>query len=221
MMIMPGSIIMDSYTSFEMGWDGWITGGMDQPFTRLSGATASSATGPSSAADGSFYVYAETSSPNNPSVNFDLEKTFPTGQELYGIAFQYHMYGATMGSAVLESSATGTSWASLWSQSGNIGTQWNQATVYAQGSGQTMLRFTYTSGGSYTGDFALDDIQIGDCLTVGCSASPNSICMVPGGTCDPATGRCAAYADGTTCDSETMDNFGAALKIAKPHVQSR
>ena len=102
-----------------------------------------------------------------------------------------------------------------------MGNQWNQATVYALGSGQTMLRFTYTSGGSYTGDFALDDIQIGDCLTVGCSASPSSGCMVPGGTCDPATGRCAVYADGTTCDSETMDNFGAALKIAKPHVQSR
>ena len=149
-------------------------------------------------------------------------------QELYGIAFQYHMYGATMGSAVLESSATGTSWASLWSKSGNMGDQWNQATVYALGSGQTMLRFTYTgsswdprSGSSATGDFALDDIQIGDCLTVGCSASPNSACMVPGGTCDPATGRCAAYADGTTCDSETTNNFGAALKHQNICIQNR
>ena len=34
-------------------------------------------------------------------------------------------------------------------------------------SGQTMLRFTYTSGASYTGDFALDDIQLGDCLLWG------------------------------------------------------
>ena len=34
------------------------------------------------------------------------------------------------------------------------------------------------------------------------SASP---CMDPSGTCDPATGQCLVYADGTTCDSETTD----------------
>ena len=196
-MILAG-VVMDT-SSFESDFDGWTTGGMDRSFTRDAYGTPSSYTGPSSAADGSYYVYAEAN--YNYNLDFDLEKTFPAGQELYGIAFQYHMYGSSMGSAVLESSATGTSWASLWSQSGNMGNQWNQATVYALGgSGQRILRFTYTSGSSYTGDFALDDIQIGDCLTVGCSASPNSACMVPGGTCDPATGRCAAYADGTTCE---------------------
>ena len=196
-MITTGTVTDTS--SFEADFDRWTTGGMDRSFTRKVGNTPYSSTGPSSAADGSYYVYAFSA--NNYNLDFDLEKTFPAGQELYGIAFQYHMYGSSMGSAVLESSATGTSWASLWSKSGNIGNQWNQATVYALGgSDQTMLRFTYTSGSSFTGDFALDDIQLGDCLTVGCSASPNSDCMVPGGTCDPATGRCAAYADGTTCE---------------------
>ena len=197
MMIMAGFVMGTS--SFESDFDGWTTGGMDRSFTRWSGSTPTGSTGPWSAADGSYYVYAETS--GYYYMDFDLYKAFPAGQELYGIAFQYHMYGSSMGSAVLESSATGTSWASLWSKSGNMGNQWNQATVYALGgSGQTMLRFTYTSGSSWSGDFALDDIQLGDCLTVGCSASPNSDCMVPGGTCDPATGRCAAYADGTTCE---------------------
>ena len=198
MMITTGTVTDTS--SFESDFDGWITPTIhgDLPFTLATAGTPSVGTGPSSAAVGTGYIHAETSGQNNQI--FDLEKSFPTGQELYGVAFQYHMYGATMGSAVLESSATGTSWASLWSKSGNMGDQWNQATVYALGSGPTMLRFTYTSGSSYWGDFALDDIQIGDCLTVGCSASPNSDCMVPGGTCDPATGRCAAYADGTTCE---------------------
>ena len=195
-MIMTGTVTDTS--SFESDFDGWTTGGMDQSFTRRAGSTPWSSTGPSSAADGSYYVYAHAY--NNYNLDFDLEKTFTAGQELYGIAFQYHMYGYYMGSADLESSATGTSWASLWSKSGNMGNQWNQALVYTLGSGQTMLRFTYTSGYYITGDFALDDIQIGDCLTVGCSASPNSDCMVPGGTCDPATGRCAEYADGTTCE---------------------
>ena len=172
--------------------NGWTTGGMDQPFTRRSGGTPDVGTGPSAAAMGSYYVYAETSTQYQ--MDFDLQKSFPAGQELYGIAFQYHMYGATMGSAVLESSADGTSWASLWGQSGNLGDQWNHATVYA-GSGQTMLRFVYTSGSSDTGDFALDDIRIGHCLIVGCVASNDCFC-------DRAIGHCLTVpnADGTACD---------------------
>ena len=58
----------------------------------------------------------------------------------------------------------------------------------------------YTSGSDYTGDFALDDIRIGDCLTVGCVASSGPLCIDPSGTCDPATGRCSLKADGMTCD---------------------
>ena len=73
---------------------------------------------------------------------FDLEKTFPTGSDLYGVAFQYHMFGDAIGSAVLETSADGTSWTSIWSKSGNLGDQWLQATMYSD-PGQTMLRFTY------------------------------------------------------------------------------
>ena len=200
MMITTGTVTDTS--SFESDFDGWTTGGMDDPFLRISGSTPARAmgyaTGPSAAAVGSYYVYAHADYNSND--KFDLQKTFPAGQELYGIAFQYHMHGSYMGWGVLESSADGTSWASLWSKSLNLGDQWHQATVYALGSGQTMLRFTYTNSNHYLGDFALDDIQIGDCLTVGCSASPNSACMVPGGSCDPATGRCSAYADGTTCE---------------------
>ena len=132
--------------------DGWTTGSMDRSFTRQSGMTPSSYTGPSGAAVGNYYLYAETSgAPNtefsaqNYNMNFDLQKSFPVGQEIYGIAFQYHMYGVSMGSAFLESSTDGTSWVSLWTQSGNLGNQWLQATVYA-GSGQTMLRYTYEHG---------------------------------------------------------------------------
>ena len=201
-MIMAGTITDTS--TFESDLDGWTTDALDEPFLRRSGSTPVRAmgygTGPTGAAVGSYYVYAHADYNSND--KFDLQKTFPAGQELYGIAFQYHMYGSYMGSGVLESSADGTSWASLWSKSFNQGDQWHQAAVYAQGSGQTMLRYVYTTqsqGTAYLGDFALDDIQIGDCLTVGCSASPNSDCMAPGGTCDAATGRCSAYADGTAC----------------------
>ena len=193
---------MKDTSTFEAGYDSWTTpAACSYAFTRYTGATPSSSTGPSAAAGGSWYLYAETSGFYNSL--FDMQKSFPSSSELYGIAFQYHMYGTNIGTAVLETKGSGgTSWVSLWSKSGNQGNQWRQAAAYA-GSGQTMLRFTYTSGTGWKGDFALDDIQIGDCVTVGCSGNPNLLCMVPGGTCNPATGRCSVYADGTPCDSET------------------
>ena len=103
--------------------------------------TPSTGTGPSQAAVGTGYIHAETSGPANYNADFDLSRTLPAGVTAYGFAFQYHMFGAAMGSAVLETSADGTSWTSLWSKSGEQGNQWLQATAYA-GSGQTMLRYT-------------------------------------------------------------------------------
>ena len=137
----PLAGIANFTSGFESDLDGWTTGAMDRSFTRQSFEVPKSFrnTGPSAAAVGTYYVFAYSF--QNFNLNFDLEKTFPAGQEPYGIAFQYHMYGADMGSVVLESSADGTGWLNLWSRSGDQGNQWSQATVYA-GSGQAMLRFT-------------------------------------------------------------------------------
>ena len=134
--------IANSTSGFESDLDGWTTGAtMDRSFLRNSFEVPKSFrnTGPSVAAVGTYYVFAYSF--QNSNLNFDLEKTLPAGQEPYGIAFQYHMYGADMGSVVLQSSADGTGWLNLWSRSGDQGDQWSQATVYAD-SGQTMLRFT-------------------------------------------------------------------------------
>ena len=149
----------------------------------------------------------------NSNKDFDLEKSMGGGQELYGIAFQYHMYGAAIGTARLEtiSSAVGASWDQLWTKSGDQGNRWNQATVYAS-SNQTTLRFRYTSQNSHTGDFALDDIRLGDCLTVGCKGSSRRANERNDCFCDRATGKCLTVpnADGTSCDdgnAETIDDI--------------
>ena len=157
---------------------------MDRPFWRRSGSVPyhSHGTGPSSAADGSYYVYAHVHQQYNK--KFDLEKTFPAGRELYGVAFQYHMYGVDMGSAVLETSADGTSWASLWSKSGDQGNQWLQATVYA-GGGQTMLRYTCVRAQRAGGVTSCDESQL--CSPLRASA-PHRHLPSPGTRPDQAIG---------------------------------
>ena len=171
-------------SSFETDFDGWTTGGFGYSLTRKSGSTGSSSTGPQGAAVGSYYVYAETSSLYNK--DFDLQRTVTAGSVPH-LAFQYHMYGALMGTAILEA-YTGTSWVTAWTKSGNLGNSWRQASVTVA-SGATILRFKcvpkccrayrrairvshhplpysashftrYTSMHTCcTGDFALDDIQ--------------------------------------------------------------
>jgi hypothetical protein len=198
-----------SLSSFETvaDWGTWGSGdATTASFTRRTGSTTSFATGPSAAADGQYYVYAETSG-GGQSATFELSKTFAAGTELYGISFQYHKYGDTIGNATLESSADGLDWQTLWTKGGNKGAQWLQATAYA-GPGHQFLRWRYTAGGYFTGDFALDDIKIGDCLLVGCSAAPNNPCMVPSGSCDQATGLCQVLPDGTTCDDGDSGTVG-------------
>ena len=201
-------VIPKDSSTFENGLDGWTTPIDYLPFERDDSGTLSPGTGPNFGALGSsWYMYCETSTPNNPNALFDMGKSYPAGSDLYGVKFYYHKYGATIGSAVLESSANnGITWDTLWSQSGNQGDQWHPVTVYALSSHHHMLKFTYTGGSSWTSDFAVDEIMVGDCLNVGCPAtgsSPNNPCIIPGGTCDSATGRCSAYADGTTCDLAT------------------
>ena len=82
------------------------------------------------------------------------------------------MYGATMG--VLNIDVTvdgGYTWTTLWTQSGNQGDQWLDAVVdLANYAGQIVqLRMNYTSGSSFTGDCAIDNLRVGELPAVGCT----------------------------------------------------
>ena len=80
-------------SSFEKDFDTWTLVGTT--FLRHSGSTTTAYTGPSKAAAGRYYMYAETSEPNNPSKVYTMYKDFGEGIEM--IVFQYHMYGALHG----------------------------------------------------------------------------------------------------------------------------
>ncbi|QIE59971.1 T9SS type A sorting domain-containing protein [Rasiella rasia] len=154
--------------SFESNFGDWSQSTQDDlDWTRDSAGTPSSNTGPASGADGSFYVYVEASSPNYPNKRailyspcYDL-----SGQNDATFNFSYHMYGAAdMGSIDLEvSTDDGTSWTSIWNQTGNKGNQWNAESIdlgsYA-GENNFRMRFNRVTGSTWQADIALDAFEM-------------------------------------------------------------
>ncbi len=158
---------------FEGNFGAWTQGaGNDFDWIRQSGGTRSRDTGPTSAVEGSFYVYVEASSPNNPNrvttINspcFNL-----SGETVANFTFRYHMRGSAVGNLKLEASNNdGASWTEIWSESGNQGSSWLNANVNlnAYTGNSVQLRFVGTTGTSWRGDMAVDDIA----LTVGSSTT--------------------------------------------------
>ena len=153
--------------SFESNFGLWTQGsGDDFNWTRQSGSTPSSNTGPSSAAAGSQYVYMESSSPNYSTKRailvspcFDL-----TGQNQATFSFKYHMYGASsMGSLnVAISTNNGSTWSTIWTRSGNQGNSWQDASIDLSSyeGNNVSLRFDGTTGTTWQGDMAIDAIGL-------------------------------------------------------------
>ena len=155
---------------FETDFGGWRneTTSDDFDWTRNSEGTPSSATGPSSAKEGAFYLYTEASSPNYPSKNallyspcFDLR--LPTSAYL---AFDYHMYGAGMGSMEISiSSNGGESWAPpIWTNGGDQGNTWHRDTINASAwVGDTILfRFSVLTAANWESDVSIDGVKLFD-----------------------------------------------------------
>jgi len=152
--------------SFESGFGAWTNvSGDDFNWTRKSGSTPSSSTGPNGAYQGSYYIYVESSSPNYSyrttiieSPCFDL-----TSESTANFSFKYHMYGASnMGGLELQASTNGSSWATVWSKTGNQGDNWlNDNVDLSTYTGNTVkLRFVGETGSTWQGDMAIDDIAL-------------------------------------------------------------
>lgn len=152
---------------FESSFGAWTqASGDDFNWTRQSGATPSSNTGPSSASAGSQYIFMESSSPNYSAKRailnspcFDLN-----GESQATFEFAYHMYGTTaMGSLAVEASSNnGSSWTNVWSVSGNQGNAWATASVdlSAYVGGTVQLRFNGITGTTWQGDMAVDAVSL-------------------------------------------------------------
>jgi len=135
-------------------------------WTRRSGSTPSSGTGPSGAHGGSYYIYTEVSSPVQPNDYAILEALTPTLKYGAFLSFFYHMKGAgNMGALKVKVRSTTTSATSeLWSISGNQGDQWNEKMVsldaFAGDSVVISLVGNKGASGDWKGDIAIDDVML-------------------------------------------------------------
>jgi hypothetical protein len=156
---------------FESGIGGWTHDGTDDlNWANNSGGTPSNNTGPSTAANGTDYMYVESSSPNYPSKTTNLQSPCLnlTSASTAQFSFKYHMYGANMGSLKVEvSTDDGSTYpATLWTQTGEVqtsnGQAWNTASINLNAYvGSTIkLRFNGTTGSGYRSDMSIDTVSL-------------------------------------------------------------
>ncbi|MBG6131338.1 chitodextrinase [Aquimarina sp. EL_43] len=164
--------------SFESDFGGWTqASGDDLDWTRDSGGTPSNNTGPSSADDGSTYIYVEASGNGTGYPNKRAILNSPcvdlSGATAAVFSFSYHMYGGTdFGSLDVEASNDdGATWTSIWSKSGNQGNSWQTATIDLAaylGVG-LQLRFNRVTGNTWQADAAIDKISLTSDTTGNCA----------------------------------------------------
>jgi len=166
---------------FESGSGLWSQGtGDDFNWTRDSGGTPSTNTGPSSGTSGTtWYMFTEASTPNYPSrvaildgPCFDISDS---SNEAAIFGFDYHMYGSDVGILKIEASTDGSSWSTINTLRGNHGFSWITCAIdLSSYIGDIVhIRFHATTGASSTGwssDIALDNITF-------TTPSYNSLCV--------------------------------------------
>lgn len=154
---------------FEGNIGGWSQDGADDlDWSVNSNGTPSNNTGPSSAIQGSSYIFVEASGNN---VGYPTKQAILNSPcfDLSGLSnasfnFNYHMFGATnMGTIAVEASNdNGATWTSIWSESGNKGNQWLSASVdlSAYLGGTVQLRFNRVTGNTWQADIAIDNVNL-------------------------------------------------------------
>lgn len=163
-------------------WDaqnGWTatpsfgSGGTSRRWNIRSGGTTSGSTGPSGAHSGSTYVYFETSSGSGTVGTLVSPAVDLTGSVNFAeLSFWLHAYGATIGTLEVGvgTSASGPFTTLLTSsteqQSDELDPWVNVGVNLDAYVGQTIyLEFKYTMGASFTGDLALDLIEVNTCVS--------------------------------------------------------
>ena len=194
----------DTTESFETGLGAWEQDLNDNfDWTAQSGSTLSGNTGPTSAFDGSIYLYTESSGNYSNTANLVLPCFDPTTFTSATFVFAYHMFGSAMGTLNVDASTDGgVTWVNLWTLSGDQGNQWNEAVIdLSSYTSQVKLRVQGITGTSFTSDMAIDLLRLQEAPVPGCT-DPNATNYDPLANYDD--GSCT-YISG--CTNTLADNY--------------
>ena len=153
---------------FEMDFGAWTDStSNDFDWSRNTGQTPSSGTGPIGAAESSWYIYTEASG-NNPNQVAALEATFDISNLTSPmLSFYYHMYGSAMGELHID--VYDGSWTSIWQMVGQQQTWGDEDWIKVEvdlsaytGSSNLLLRIRGVTGSNYTSDICVDKIRLFD-----------------------------------------------------------
>ncbi|GAA0722263.1 hypothetical protein GCM10009430_24500 [Aquimarina litoralis] len=159
--------------SFENGLGLWQQndldlshiGNTDFDWTRRSGSTPTTSSGPQTANDGNFYLYTEASGTN---VGFPTKRAVLnspcmdfSGLSTAFLTFDYHMFGANTGNLTVRVN-DGNGWKTIWLLEGNQGNNWNSTTLdLSTYVGNTIqIRMDSTTGLGPRSDVAIDNLRI-------------------------------------------------------------
>ncbi|MFC5051717.1 reprolysin-like metallopeptidase [Rubritalea spongiae] len=153
--------------SFENGMGIWADAGSEISWDRDSGGTTSSNTGPSSGSESAWYLYTEASSgANDSTAEIEAAFDFSTKMNLH-IKFDYHMYGADMGTLSVDVYSDGEWDNAVWELSGqqqlSSAESWRTAVVDLSDYDEmddVKIRFRGLTGFSYRSDMAIDSIKL-------------------------------------------------------------
>jgi len=140
----------------------WANGTYGFNWQRQQGRTPSNRTGPSGAANGSYYFYAEASSPRKTGDRATL--LLPLTNAKY-LALYLHMYGAYMGTFKVETRSykdgqfVSSSWVTRHEESGNKGDVWRNVIVDL-GPGDKQVILIAVRGSGWSSDIASDSLTL-------------------------------------------------------------
>lgn len=183
----PSVVFSEDFDS-QGNWSGnWGTGGTNDTWNIRSGTTTSSNTGPSGAHSGNNYVYFETSGSSSTPISIvspaiDLTQSVNSAE----LSFWMHAYGATIGTLDIGvSNSQSGPFTNIFSWTGELQTAESDPFIpvgvdldsYV---GQTIyIEIAYTRGSSFTGDLAIDLLEITSCVSC---PNPTNLTYTPTST---------------------------------------
>lgn len=204
----PNANVINSFPysqSWEDGTGLWIQSTADDfDWTRNSGGTPSSSTGPLSAHDGNWYMYTEASSPRVDGDEAHLEANFNfSALQSPELSFYYHMFGVAIASLhvdVYNGSWNNSIWTAVGPQQTAQGDPFEQAVVDLSAyGGQENIKIRFRgivgsgAGSTYYSDIAIDLIEV-----AGSSGPAAPVAAFTANTTDVAVGGSVQFTDQST-----------------------